>query len=326
MTLTTRTIFLLMLLLAPVGGLVAQETPTTVPPDAEASTTIPPSTEETASPTEVAPASATETSTEETESPTEETEDSSTGRHLEVREQFSRLLDRHPDELWMILKLDPALMTNGAFMSGYPEVQEFVAGHPEILRNPRYYLSQFSSPAQNRGVLDDIFEALAVFSGISLTVFALMWLIRTLVEQMRWRQLSRTQSEVHNKILDRFNTSEQLIEYIRTPAGSKFLESAPIPLHAERPASGRTSTLASRILWSVQIGVLIAIVGLGMLLLSAIFEKDASQELFALGSIALCVGAGFIASAAVSLKLSRRLGLWEGGAPPEVIDGPGPVR
>lgn len=318
MTLTARTILILMLVLAPAGKLIAQEAPTTDLTEMEASSTP--------TPAEAAPETAAKTTPEETETATEETEDSSTGRHLELREQFSRLLDRHPRELWMILKLDPALMTNGAFMSGYPEVQEFVAKHPEILRNPRFYLAQFTSPAQNEGVLDDIFEALAVFSGISLTVFALMWLIRTLIEQMRWRQLSRTQSEVHNKLLDRFNTSEQLIEYIRTPAGGKFLESAPIPLHVERPANGRTSTLASRILWSVQIGVLVAIVGLGMLLLSAIFEKDASQELFALGSIALCVGAGFIASAAVSLKLSRRLGLWEGGAPPEVIDGPGPVR
>jgi hypothetical protein len=71
----------------------------------------------------------------------------------------------------------------------------------------------------------------------------------------------------------------------------------------------------------------ITIVGLGMLLLSAVFEKDSSQGLFALGAIALCVGVGFIASAAVSLKLSRRLGLWEdGGPPPEAIDGTGPVR
>ena len=227
----------------------------------------------------------------------------------------------------MILKLDPALLTNDAFMSGYPEVQEFVAQHPEILKNPRFYLARFNSPAQNRSVLDDIFELLAVVGGFGLTVVALAWLIRTLIEQRRWKQLSRTQSDVHNKILDRFNTTEQLLEYIRTPAGSKFLESAPIPLHVERPAGGRTSTLATRILWSVQLGVVVAIFGLGMMLLSAVFEKDASQGLFALGAIALCVGAGFIASAAVSLKLSRRLGLWEdGGAPPEAIDGTGPVR
>ena len=306
MTLTARTIFILMLVLGPAGELIAQEAPTAGPADPEASTT---------------PA------TSLAETPTEETEDPSTGRHYEVREQLTRLLQQHPDELWMILKLDPALLTNEAFMSGYPEVQDYVARHPEVLKNPRFYLSHFNSPAQYRSSLDGIFELLAVVGGIGLTVVALGWLIRTLIEQRRWKQLSRTQSDVHNKILDRFNTTEQLLEYIRTPAGGKFLESAPIPLHVERPASWRASTPAVRILWSVQIGVVTAIVGLGMLLLSAVFEKDSSQGLFALGAIALCVGAGFIASAFVSLKLSRRLGLWEdGGAPPEAIDGTGPVR
>lgn len=325
MTRTARTIFILMLVLAPAGELIAQEASTTDPADTEASTT--PATSP-ASPTTTAEA-APETEDTETaaEAPTEDTEDPSTNRHYQVRDEFTRLLEDHPYELWMILKLDPALLTNDAFMSGYPEAQEFVARHPEILKNPRFYLARFSSPAQDQSVLEDIFTGLAVFSGIGLTVAALAWLIRTLIEQRRWKQLSRTQSDVHNKILDRFNTTEQLLEYIRTPAGGKFLESAPIPLHVERPASGRTSTLATRILWSVQLGVVIAIIGLGMLLLSAVFEKDASQGLFALGSIALCVGVGFIASAAVSLKLSRRLGLWDdGGAPPEAIDGTGPVR
>ena len=306
MTLTARTILILMLVLALAGELIAQEAPTTTDATATAAATTP------------------ET---ETETPTEDAENPSTDRHYEVQGQLTRLLQRHPDELWMILKLDPALLTNDAFMSGYPEVQEYLARHPEILKNPRFYLSQFYSPAQDRSVLDGILELLAVAGGIGLTVAALAWLIRTLIEQKRWKQLSRTQSEVHNKILDRFNTSELLLEYIRTPAGGKFLESAPIPLHVERPAGGKTSTLAARILWSVQIGVVTAIAGLGMLLLSAVFEKDASQGLFALGAITLCVGAGFIASAAVSLKLSRRLGLWEeGGAPPEALDGTGSVR
>jgi hypothetical protein len=325
MTLTARTIFILMLVLALAGELIAQEAPTTAPTDTAASSTIATSL---AAPATTAEAAA-ETGAPETaaETPTEETGNPSTGRHYEVREQFTRLLQQHPYELWMILKLDPALLTNEAFMSGYPEVQEYVARHPEILKNPRFYLAQFSSPAENRSVLDDIFEVLAVVGGIALTVFALAWLIRTLIEQKRWKQLSRTQGEVHNKILDRFSTSEQLLEYIRTPAGGKFLESAPIPLYVERPGSGKTSTLAARIMWSVQLGVVIIIAGLGMLLLSLVFDKDSSQGLFALGAIALCVGAGFIASAAVSLKLSRRLGLWEGGgAPPEAIGEAGPVR
>ena len=279
MTLTVRTILILILGLALAGGLFAQETP----------------------------ASADDTDTA-AETPAEE--------NFELRDQLTRRLKQHPDELWMILKLDPALLANDAFLSRYPEVQAFVARHPEILRNPRFYLAYFESPAvQYRSTLDGILEILAVIGGVGLTVVALGWLIRTLIEQKRWKQLSRTQSDVHNKILDRFNTSEQLLEYIRTPAGGKFLESAPIPLHVERPAAGKMSALATRILWSVQLGVAIAIAGLGTLLLSAVFEKEASQGLFALGAIALCVGAGLIASAFVSLYLSRRLGLWEDGVP-----------
>jgi hypothetical protein len=309
MTRTARTILILMLVLAPTGGLIAQEASTTATSAAETTATA---------------AAATEPATE-TPAETEDTESPSRSSHYQVREQFTRLLNQHPSELWMLLKLDPALLTNETFMSGYPEVQEFLVQHPEIHKNPRFYLSQFSSPAQDRSVLDEIFEILAVVGGIGLTVVALGWFIRTLIEQKRWKQLSRTQSDVHNKILDRFNTTEQLLEYIRTPAGSKFLESAPIPLHVERPASGRTSTLATRIVWSVQLGVVIAIVGLGMLLLSAVFEKDSSQGLFALGVIALCLGAGFIASAFVSLYLSRRLGLWEdGSAAPEPSTGQDP--
>lgn len=307
MTLIARTIFILMLLLTPAGQLAAQEAPPAGPADPAVSA-------------ESAPETANET---ESETRAEEAARPARGGHYELRGQFTRLLARHPDELWMILKLDPALLTNDTFLSGYPEVREFVAEHPEILRNPRFYLSELRSPAQNRGVLGDIIELLAVLGGIGLTVAALAWLIRTLIEQRRWRQLSRTQSDVHNKILDRFNTTEQLLEYIRTPAGSKFLESAPIPLHVERPPSGRTS-LATRIVWSVQIGIVIAIGGLGMLLLSAVFEKDSAQGLLALGAIALCVGVGFLASAFVSLYLSRRLGLWEeGSARPETLGGTG---
>ncbi|HEY3491861.1 MAG TPA: hypothetical protein VGK43_02845, partial [Solirubrobacterales bacterium] len=188
MTLIARTIFILLLVLAPAGKLFAQETPT-AETEAEAET----------------PAAAAETPAEE---------------NFEVRDQLTRLLKQHPDELWMILKLDPALLANDAFLSRYPEVQAFVARHPEILRNPRFYLAYFENPAvQYRSTLDGILEILAVMGGVGLTVVALGWLIRTLIEQKRWKQLSRTQNEVHNKLLDRFSTSEQLIEYIRTPAG-----------------------------------------------------------------------------------------------------------
>jgi hypothetical protein len=44
--------------------------------------------------------------------------------------------------------------------------------------------------------------------------------------------LSKVQTEVHTKIVDRFTANDDLLAYIQSPAGSKFLESSPIHLDA----------------------------------------------------------------------------------------------
>lgn len=226
-----------------------------------------------------------------------------------VREQFSTLLRNHAPQLGTILALDPTLLSNEAFLAPYPDLSTFLAAHPEVRHSPDFYLAEFQY--ERRGKLEGIIEPIvALFVGI-LIVTALAWLVRTLIEQKRWSRLSRTQSDVHNKILDRFGTSPELLEYIKSPAGSRFLESAPIPLRAER---AEPSAPVSRVLWSVQIGVVVAAGGIGLLIASARFSDEASRALFSLGVIALCIGGGFIASALVSVSLSRRLGVWQGAA------------
>jgi hypothetical protein len=152
----------------------------------------------------------------------------------------------------------------------------------------------------------------------------LAWAVRTVIEQRRWNRLSARQSEIHNRILDRFATSEELLAYIKTPAGTKFLESAPIPVHAEKTPQNPPS----RVMRSVQLGVIIAAGGIGMLLVSLRFNGDASHGFFAMGMIAFCIGAGFIGSSAVSVMLARRLGVWErpDPAPQSNMDDSGVVR
>ena len=157
-----------------------------------------------------------------------------------LREHFLQLVDRHPNEMGRIIALDPTLLLNEPFLARYPDVADFIARNPEIRRNPHYFVREVYTPSP-RGPAEDIIEALSIAFVFGLIAFVLAWLIRTIVEQKRWNKLSRTQSEVHNKILDRFGSSEELLAYIKTPAGSKFLESAPIPLHSEpaRPHGGR---------------------------------------------------------------------------------------
>lgn len=225
-----------------------------------------------------------------------------------VRNEFSRLLREHPPEVGTILALDPTLLGNESFLVPYPDLVRFIEGHPEVRRNPHYYLEYFQ-PHRQYGELDQMFEMVTIFSSLLLVTLALAWLIRTFVEQKRWNRLSRTQTEVHNKILDRFGSSEELLEYVRTPAGARFLESAPIPLHAaDRPSQNPP---LSRAILSIQVGVVAAAGAVGMLLVGLWREGETAQALFSLGAIGFCVGLGFVGSAAVSILLSRRLGLWE---------------
>lgn len=241
----------------------------------------------------------------------------------EIRGRFSALLRERPPEVGTILQLDPSLLSDASFLSKYPEIRDFVAQYPEIQHNPGFYLGEYATPQHRRSPLDGIFEGIAVFSVFTLIAFTLAWLVRTIIEQKRWNRLSRTQNEVHNKILDRFSTSAELLDYMKTPAGSKFLESAPIPLHTESVSQPQSAPV-TRVLWSVQIGIIVAAASLGLALVSGRFDKESAQELSALGMVGLSVGIGFIASAAVSMFLSRRLGLWQ--IPAERADDAGIVR
>ena len=228
---------------------------------------------------------------------------------FEVRNQFGTVLRQHPYEVGTILAMDPTLLQNEEFLSGYPQISKFVKEHPELHRNPRFYLAEFTpSHERGRGMVSEILEGLFVLFIFCFIAFALSLFIRTVVEQKRWSRLSKTQTEVHNKILDRFSSSEELLTYIKTEAGTKFLESAPIPLRAEPPAQQAPLT---RIMWSVQVGVVVAAGSLGMILVSNRFEKEAAQELFAAGMIGFTIGVGFILSAFVAMMLSRKLGLWK---------------
>ena len=284
-----RTILTLTLCFALAGTLSAQQTATTEPAAAPATGTT----------------AVTETAAATT--PVDSTSPSS----YELRNQFATLLRQHPPEVAMLLKLDPALLSNEQFIASYPELTRFLATHPEIRRNPHFYLEEFPGPGRNNDLFREIIEGLYIFAILCFFAFLFSWLVRTLVEQRRWSRLSRTQSEVHTKILDRFGTSTELIEYMRTPAGTKFLESAPIPLQSEQTLQ---SAPLSRMLWSVQVGVVVVAAAIGLLIVSNRFDAETSQGLFAMGVIALCVGGGFIASAVISLVLSRRLGLWRGPA------------
>jgi hypothetical protein len=145
-----------------------------------------------------------------------------------------------------------------------------------------------------------VFFAFLVIMGVA------TWLIRLIVSHRRWNRLSKVQFETHSKLLDRFTSNDELLAYVQTPAGRRFLESAPIPMQDLPPSM---SAPVSRILWSVQAGIVLVVVGIGLLGVSGRFIDDPAQFLTVMGVLTLSLGGGFIVSAIAAYALSRKLGL-----------------
>jgi hypothetical protein len=234
----------------------------------------------------------------------------------QVREQLENVLRQYPPSLGEVLRNDPSLLQNDGYLASYPALAAFLASHPQVTHNPAFYVGTSNGRPWREDnpqqavvrMWESTITGLQVLTGMALVAVALGWLIKSLLDYRRWLRLSRVQTEVHTKLVDRFASNEDLLNYIQTPAGRKFLESAPIPLDAAPQRS--LGAPINRILWSVQVGVVIACAGVGLLYISGRQITEIAQPLFAMGSLSLAIGAGFVASAAVSYFLSRRLGLF----------------
>jgi hypothetical protein len=230
-----------------------------------------------------------------------------------TRQGLMAVLERHPPSVGRVLKLDPTLMRNENYLATYPQLREFLADHPEIPQNAAYYLqgvrifddySDRWSPQQR--LVEATLAGIAGFMAFIVIISTIIWLVKTVVEYRRWNRLSRIQAEVHTKLMDRFSSNEELLTYVQTPSGRRFLESGPSPLQETTPAM---SAPLSRILWSVQLGAVLVVSGLGLLFLSGRAILEVRDFFYIAGCLATAIGTGFVVSAAAAYVLSRRLGL-----------------
>jgi hypothetical protein len=243
-----------------------------------------------------------------------------------TREQLLALLRTTPT-LVQVLETDPSLLADQEYITrNNPQLVQYLAQHPEIARNPDFYLfADLSGPGrrrveslQRRGngggnshmngeelrriYMDDI----ATLLGFIAFFVGLLWIIRILLENRRWTRVFRLQSEIHSKLIDRFASNQELLHYMETEPGKRFLEAAPIPVALERDQ--RLPGGLSRILAPLQIGIVLTLFGLGLLALERRLP-DISGPLLVFGVVALMPGLGFIISAIATWRISAHLGL-----------------
>lgn len=242
-----------------------------------------------------------------------------------LQDQLLELLRLSPT-LAEVVARDPSLLGNQEYVQrNNPELAAFLRDHTEIAPNPDFYLfnnlhgeGEQPSETLERKLWPEMaaprssgVESELISDGIPFLVFlcilgALLWLTHVLLENRRWNRIFKLQTDVHGKLLERFGTSQEVLTYMGTEAGKRFLEATPIAVGFE-PQQPVPSPVA-RVLTPLQIGIVMTLLGLGLILVRR-SVPDADAPLLVLGTIVLTPGLGFIISAAITWGLARRLGL-----------------
>jgi hypothetical protein len=227
--------------------------------------------------------------------------------------------------LTTVVARDPSLLANQDYVSrNNPQLAQFLAAHPEIGRNPDFYLftrvhredggndealeravwPEFSQPRRTDPL--DIVGPIAAGAAFACFLGTVIWIIRQILENRRWSRMFKLQSEVHGRLIDKFSTNQELAAYMGTEAGKRFLEAAPISAGIE--PEQRVPNAVARVLTPLQIGIVLVLLGIGLIMLRhASPETELPMLIF--GTVVLMPGLGFIISAAVTWVLAARLGL-----------------
>jgi hypothetical protein len=241
-----------------------------------------------------------------------------------TQEELIRLLRLSPT-LTTVVARDPSLLSNQEYVRrNNPQLAQYLENHPEIALNPDFYLfthlrvdgrpdqalehevwPDLSETRPGPDISERMMNDLLPFLVFVCVLGALLWLTRMFVDNRRWGRIFKLQTDTHNKLIDRFGSSEELLTYMGTESGKRFLEAAPIPIDFEPQ---RVPSAVARVLTPLQIGIVLALLGVGFLLLRHT-EADMEVPMLVLGTLFLMPGLGFIISAGITWLLAGRLGL-----------------
>lgn len=126
------------------------------------------------------------------------------------------------------------------------------------------------------------------------------WIVWVVSTNVRRRQATEKVAALHAKVLERCADSNELLRYLESDQGRRFLESA----------AEESSNPASRILGAIQAGLVIGAFGVAVTGISYTLHYTESRDTtLVIGVSALAIGIGFLISAVASYVLSKSWGL-----------------
>jgi hypothetical protein len=234
----------------------------------------------------------------------------------DTKERLREIFDQYPPSVVQVLRLDPSLLTRPDYVALYPTLATFLSQHPEVAHNPVFFLggpgggSQYSEPHSGVATaVENIFVGLEVAIGVMFGIGTFAWLVRSAIDYRRWLRAMKIQTEAHTKIVDRLASNEDLLAYMQSAAGQRFLTSSPIAPSSMDRVTPPMGAPFNRILWSVQAGVVLTTAGAGLWLAKNGVIDEAAQAMQVIAILTMALGVGFVLSALASYGLSRQLGL-----------------
>lgn len=122
-----------------------------------------------------------------------------------------------------------------------------------------------------------------------------IWII---FSNIRRYKTTKLHAELQAKLLEKFGSGRELLDYVQSDAGKQFLESLTV----------EPKTPYGRILGAAQVSIILILLSFAFLFLRS-RVVGAEEGFLVFGSITLSLGVGFGLAAALSYYLSKSFGL-----------------
>ncbi len=138
-------------------------------------------------------------------------------------------------------------------------------------------------------------NALGEILGPGMAILFFAWVVKLFFD---WKRL-KLKDSLNHKLMDKFGTSQDLVQFVEKDGGKTFLNSLVIPSINSR----------NQLLSSISKGVILTCLSIGLFIVAGMFTNDAAQFFKVIGILSIALGLGFIITTAVSYLLSKKWGI-----------------